>query len=376
MGKVKYCVLLVLSILIFQINDAYSQLLAPNEILASSSSSLESNSLSESGQDTTLNQKDVKQNTSKIEYLPASQFMLADKQRYTIDASQPYLNTKIKPVEFGIFSGLMTGIFIAQHEAQQSTIWKRVGSFNVAEDGKFSAYLDKGGHFFGTFMPAYVFSEILMASGFSWDDATIIGGAMGMAYTTYVEMLDGFSKDWGFSPTDWYADVAGASFFIAQHYIPFLQNFTPKFMYVKPSWHREYDRKEAMSFIDNYSAQTFYMAINMHNILPESIKNYWPKWLDLSVGYAVYSLSAGVTEHNAELISEDSHFGKVYGNQKLLISLDYNLIELLPDGPGWWNWFKQSLNYFKFPSPTLEIGRDTKFFLAYPFFLQIGSFRF
>ncbi len=371
-----FFILLFITILSVYPNYVYPQT-DNKESLASSSCALAVNGIEGSTSDSAIIKNDKMPGKNKIQILPANQFMLADKQRYTIDGEPPYINTKIKPLEFTIFSTCMAGVFVAQHEAQQSTIWKRTGPFNVSEDGKFSAYLDKGGHFFGTFMPSYVFSEILMESGFSWDEATLIGGSLGFAYTTYVEILDGLSLDWGFSPTDWFADVTGASFFIAQHYIPFLQNFTPKFMYVKPSWHHEYDRREAMSFIDNYSCQTFYMGINMHNILPESINHYWPKWLDLSVGYAVYSLSSSFTEHNAELISDDSHFGKVYGNQKFLISLDYNLIELLPDGPGWWNWLRQSLNYFKFPSPTLEIGkRSTKFFLLYPFYLQIGNFRF
>ena len=274
------------------------------------------------------------------EYVPISQFLFANEQRHTIDGSLPFLHTKVNPLSTSIFAGILTGIFIVQHEAQQNTIWKRVGPFQVAEDAKYSAYLDKCGHFYGTFMPAYVFSECLIGSGFSWDDATVIGGVMGIAYTTYVEILDGFSKDFGFSPSDWFADVAGGSFFIAQHYIPYLQNFTPKFMYVKPSWHKEIPREGADAFIDNYSAQTFYMGVNVYNILPDNLKKYWVPWLELSFGYAVYSLSVGTTTNGAEMIYDDAHYGKVYGNQKLLISLDFNLIHLLPDGPGFWDWFR------------------------------------
>ena len=372
----KYFSFLIFTLFFLFSIESYSQLAATDEPIALKAYEIGRNSLPEYGQDSSSVHNLIKPDTIQNEYVPINQFYLADKKRYTIDGSLPYLHTRIKTVPFTIFSSILTGIFIIQHEMQQSTIWKKVGPFRVAEDGKYTANLDKGGHIFGTFMPSYVFSEVLMTSGFSWNDATILGGALGLAYTTYVEILDGFSMDFGFSPTDWFADVIASSFFVAQHYIPFLQNFTPKFMYVKPSWHREYDRKEAETFIDNYSAQTFYLSVNMHNILPENINKYWPSWLELSIGYAVYSLSAGITEHNAELISDDYHFGKVYGNRKLLISLDYNLIELLPDGPPWWNWLKQSLNYFKFPSPTLEIGSDTKLFIAYPFYLQIGNFRF
>ncbi|MGA2296404.1 MAG: DUF2279 domain-containing protein [FCB group bacterium] len=328
-----------------------------------------------------LNNTQLNQATTKDTLpatVPISQFLFAGNKRYTIDGTLPYLHTNVKALPTTIFTCVLTGIFIVQHEMQQNTIWKRVGPFQVAEDAKYSAYLDKCGHFYGTFMPSYVFSECLIGSGFGWDDASLIGGVLGLAYNTYVEIHDGFSKDFGFSPSDWYGDVAGATFFIAQHYIPFLQNFTPKFMYVQPSWHHEVPRLDALSFIDNYSTQTFYMGINVYNMLPDDLKKYWVPWLELSFGYAVYSMSEGTTSNGAELIYDEPNtkWGKVYGNRKFLISLDYNLINLLPDGGWFWNWFRQGLNYFKLPSPTIEIGKVTKFYLLYPFSINIGKTRF
>ncbi|MBM2814895.1 MAG: hypothetical protein HW421_1657 [Ignavibacteria bacterium] len=308
--------------------------------------------------------------------IPPEKYRIADNRRWTLTGSQPNEQTKIKPVPTILLASLFTGIFIVQHEMQQNTIWKDVGPFNVREDGKYTAYIDKPGHIYGTYMPSYLLSEFLITSGFNPDDATLLGGALGLAYNSYIEVLDGFSIKFGFSPTDWFANIFGAGFFVAQHYFPVLQNFTPKFMYVNPPWLGEYNRKQAETFIDNYSAQNFYLSVNVHNLLPEYYKNYWPSWLELSIGYAVYGLSVGTTDNGAELIYHDPHFTKVYGNRKLLISLDYNLINLLPEGPGFWNWMRQSLNYFKLPSPTLEIGRITKFYLLYPFPMQIGNFRF
>jgi hypothetical protein len=66
----------------------------------------------------------------------------------------------------------------------------------------------------------------------------------------------------------------------------------------------------------------------------------------------------------------------VWGNRKLIIALDYDLVKLLPDGGHFWNWLKQSLNYFKLPSPAIEIGKPIRFYLLYPFPIQIGSMKF
>lgn len=310
--------------------------------------------------------------------VPQSEFMYANNRRFTIDGSLPFEDTHIKPLTAGIIGGIYTGIFIVQHEMQQNTIWKKTGPFNVAEDAQYTMYLDKAGHFFGTYLPSYIFSEALMASGLSYDAATVWGAGLGLAYTGYVEILDGYSVGFGFSPSDFYADVAGAGFFVAQHYIPYLQNFSPKFMYVKPSWHGEINRVEAESFIDDYSSQAFFMSINVYNMLPEKWKKYWVPWLELSVGYAVYSLcTPNATCSNCDPRVSEPVGRDAWGNKKIIISLDYNLSKILPDGPPWWNWLRQSLNMFKLPSPSLEIGtHKTQFRLLYPFQFELGNVKF
>jgi len=320
------------------------------------------------------------QDTSNSEKLvPESQFYYANNKRYTITGSLPNLTTKIKPIPAAILGGIFTAIFIVQHELQQNTIWKQTGPFNIQEDGQWTYYLDKGGHFYGTYMPSYLMSEFLMTAGFSWDMSTILGSIFGLCYTGYVEILDGYSVGFGFSPTDFYADIAGSSFFLAQHYVPFLQNFTPKFQYVKPSWIGELNRKPSESFIDDYSSQTFWMSVNVHNILPKSINKYWPKWMELSFGYAVYSLCdpTSYKGYNCDPKRSFPISDYGWGNRKFLIALDYNLIQLIPDTWNFPNWVRQGLNYFRWPSPVLEIGHDmTRFYLLYPFPIKIGNTRF
>ena len=219
----------------------------------------------------------LKDSSGQEKLVPENEFYYANNKRYTILGSRPNLTTKIKPIPAVILGSVFAGIFIVQHEMQQNTIWKDVGPFNIQEDGQWTYYLDKGGHFYGSYMPSYLMSEILMTSGFSWDLSTILGSVFGLCYTGYVEVLDGYSKGFGFSPSDFYADILGSSFFLAQHYIPVLQNFTPKFQYVKPSWIGEKNRRPSETFIDDYSAQTFWMGVNVHNLLPKSINKYWPK---------------------------------------------------------------------------------------------------
>ncbi|MFH1052347.1 MAG: hypothetical protein V1779_15610, partial [bacterium] len=218
---------------------------------------------------------------------------------------------------------------------------------------------------------SYLLSETLMECGLSYDAATVWGAALGLSYSSYVEVLDGFGENWGFSPSDFYADVVGAAFFVGQHYFPVLQNLTPKFMYFPADWHGDEPRMPHEMFIDDYSSQAFWLSVNVHNLLPEKMKNYWPSWLQLSFGYTVRNIYD--VFHYPELKEKyrtitDVKKEFVWGSPRYIIALDYDFVKILPDGTGFWNWLRQSLMYFKLPSPAIEFSSSkTRYYLVYPF---------
>lgn len=304
-------------------------------------------------------------------------YKIADKTFYHISDFKIQKGTKIKPIPIITFSAAYTGVFILQHIGQTQTIWKNKSSFHFAEDGEYALYVDKIGHFYGTFLSSYVLSQSLIECGFDYNWSNIIGTALGFGYTAYVEILDGFAKDWGFSPSDFYADISGTIFYLGYSFLPFFQNFTPKFMYFPPRWFNSFSRKPSTMFIDDYSAHTFWISINLQNLLPKSIGKYLPNWLEISIGYAVRNLCNPLDSSlkcNPEVSEPVRPY--VWGNRKLIIALDYDLVKLLPDGGNFWNWLKQSLNYFKLPSPAIEIGKPVRFYLIYPFPIRIGSINF
>jgi hypothetical protein len=309
-------------------------------------------------------------------YVPQELFTYADNPRYTLTGDKPLLETKIKPLNAGILVAFYGSVFVVQHEMQQNTIWKRVGPFQIQEDIKYCLWVDKFGHFFGGYGTSYVLSEALQTAGVSWETSTIIGSVLGLTYMTYIEILDGYSLDFGFSPSDFYADLLGAGFFLAQHYFPILQNFSPKFEYVNPPWLGEENRKPHDSFIDNYSAQSFWWSINIRNLFGGVVKEYLPDWMQLSFGYAAYSMCGpGSDKWSCDPTKSEPVSEWVWGNRKFIIALDYDLVKLLPDGPPFWNWLKQGLNLFKLPAPAVQFGKTTKFYILYPFEFHLGNMR-
>ncbi len=314
------------------------------------------------GDTTAINHNNAKDSL----YVGDSEFTYAGQKRYTLLGHNPLRNSDIKLLPTIALGGVVTTLFILQHIAQMNTIWSETSDFKIMEDGMYGLNADKGGHVFGAYYTSYFWSEAFYTIGMDYELSTVLGGVMGMGYLTYVEVLDGFGKDWGFSPSDFYADILGTVLYLGQHYVPYLQNFTPKFTYIPAPWHGNKHRIPSKIFIDDYSSHTLWLSINVNNILPDNLEKYWPDWLELSVGYAARDLCQGCPPGYAALHKIDG--GEVYGNREYIISLDYNLVKLLPDGCNLWNWFKQSLNYLKFPAPALVFGdKAPRFQLLYPF---------
>lgn len=293
-------------------------------------------------------------------FIAPTEFTYAGQERITLMGTPPFRETSVKTTPFAVLTGTYVAAITALHIYQVNTIWDSTSSFRVIEDGDYGLYVDKLGHVWGGYMNAYILSEFLMGSGFSHDAATHWGAAMSFAYQSYVEILDGFGTGWGFSPSDMYSNALGISYFLGQHYVPFLQNFTPKANYIPPAWYGGKARDQSSSFIDDYSGYTFMLSANVNNLLPKELDPYWPDWLNIGVGYTARNL----TYKN--------------GDRKYLIGLDINPAMVLPDGGTEWNWFKQSLNYILLPLPMLELSPDGPpvFRLMYPFHFSIGSINF
>ncbi len=303
-------------------------------------------------------------------YLSSDKFTYAGERRYTLDGLLPNAETRIRPESAAILGGIYLGTLTWLHFHQANAWWsKDRGNFHFEEDWVYALQVDKAGHFYGGYLISYLMSEGMIASGFSWDDGTIWGTALGLAYQTYVETEDGFAKSWGFSPSDWYADAAGSLFFLAQHYVPALQNITPKWQYIPAEWTgKPVLSTRPKTFIDDYNSSTFWWSVNVYNILPQQMKKYWVPWLDISFGYGADAIDAAPTTNGPP---------DQLATRRYMIGLDYNLIKLLPEGGWFWNWFRQSLNYIKFPSPAIEFKNSvTRFYLLYPFRISVGSISF
>ncbi len=279
--------------------------------------------------------------------------------RAPLDGSPPQRPRTPQLWKVAVIGAAYGGALVTLHYIQKNAWWKVYAPFHVVEDWDYALQVDKAGHFYGGYLMSYLCSEALLSAGIDLPTAVHAGALLGLLYQTYVEVEDGFSRDWGFSPTDALFNFLGVYWYVAQHYWQPLQAFQPRWQYIPARWAGDLPREHGGSFIDDYNSSSFWLSIALHRLLPESWRRYYPEWLMISIGYGARNIDTRLPKE-----------------RRIMLGLDYNLRALLPDGPPLWNWLRQGLLLLKLPSPAVEFGpHPPRFRLLYPLRLQLAGAR-
>lgn len=301
-----------------------------------------------------------------LSYLSQREYMYADNPRYTVFGHTPRRETHVDALPAVALGIGYAGVFATLHIIQTNAWWSGDrGEFHIQEDWPYANQVDKCGHFYTAYVNSTLWHDMLAEVGFSNTTSVIVGGAMALAYQTYVEVEDGYASNWGFSPSDEYSNMAGVAFFVAQSFSPALQNFTPRWNYTPSQWTGDQVLSDRpATFIDDYNSSTFWLAMNVNNLLPEgAVKDAWPDWLMFDIGYGIRSYGvADPTQTQAPVTS------------RFMVGLDYDWVKIIPPSHvGFLNYLRQALNYIRFPGPTLEFSSSgTSFRLLYPFKLTVA----
>jgi hypothetical protein len=288
------------------------------------------------------------------ERLTPDEYRYANTARYTVTGDLPFRQSHIQTIPLILTSTAAAGLVTAIHIYQYESWWKNQGGkFHSEIQWDYSAQLDKFGHMYAGYFTSYLAHEALITSGVSHDAAKWIAPLFGIAFTTYVEIEDGFAGGWGFDPTDQIANMTGATLYGAQQYIPWLQNVQMKWSYWPTPDPTVGQKAHNTTVIDNYNSTSMWFSLKMGNILPESIG--WPKWLRLAVGYGAQNTNR-----------MDENFQLLPAQRRIFIGLDYDLVELMPDLGPFGNWLVQTLDYIHLPAPALQIYPETRFSFFFP----------
>ncbi|MEP6926215.1 MAG: DUF2279 domain-containing protein, partial [Ginsengibacter sp.] len=206
-------------------------------------------------------------------------------QQYTI---YPYNKKRVRLVTTANIVGY-GGAFIGLNAVWYSK-YPRSG-FHFFNDDAEWLQVDKVGHAYSAYSESRAGMELWRWAGLSRNKRIWLGGLTGVAYQSVLEILDGFSSEYGFSPGDFTSNVVGSGIFIAQEFAWDDQRIKFKFSFHKKNYGQAdlnkraddlYGKTEIERFIKDYNAQTYWLSVNVHSFFPES---KFPRWLSFATGY-------------------------------------------------------------------------------------------
>jgi hypothetical protein len=161
------------------------------------------------------------------------------------------------------------------------------GKFHFFNDNAGWLQMDKIGHAWTTYNSGRLMMDAFEWAGFSKKQKLIYGGTMGFAFMTAVEVMDGYSKGWGFSGGDILANAVGSGIAISQEALWNEQRIFIKYSY-KESELAIYNpsllgKNLPEKLLKDYNAQTYWLSFNPFTFIKGDHK--LPKWLAISFGY-------------------------------------------------------------------------------------------
>lgn len=221
--------------------------------------------------------------------------------------------------------------------------------FHFKNDNVEWLQMDKAGHFYSSYQLGRLGAEMMQWSGATQKKQLLYGAGMGFAFLTAVEVLDGFSSEWGASVGDVVANASGTALYVSQELIWNEQRIVPKF-----SFHTTHYAKYrptvlgsslAEQLLKDYNGQTYWLSINLHSFYK---KSKIPKWLNLAIGYGAEGMISG-NASKEDLFSAP----KTESFRQLYLSFDVDLTKIETQS----HFLKTVFTVFntlKIPAPAIE----------------------
>lgn len=324
---------------------------------------------------------------------------VANAQKLPIDTT---LTRKQKIIRKSILLGSM-GAYTAGSLTFLDLIWYhpyQTTAFHFFNDNSQWCQMDKCGHAFSTYSSARLVMEAmnwagfkaspfnaslghlstggLKWAGFSEKESIIIGQTFGLLYLSSVEILDGFSKEWGFSWGDEAANFVGGFTFSLQQYFWKEQRLQLKFSDHRTSFPpfrpNVLGSNFAEQIIKDYNGQTYWMSVNIASFLKKGTK--FPNWINLAFGYGATNMISGKNnlivypdgttstdpiKNQTAIINKNGQVDYFYRYRKYYFSLDIDFTKIKTKSRALKSIFSV-INGFKLPFPTMEFDRHGSHF--------------
>ncbi len=249
-------------------------------------------------------------------------------------------------------------------------------SFHFFDDWKGWRQMDKFGHAMTGYFESKWAGQLYRWAGLPPKKAAWVGLGTGLVFQSTLEILDGFSSNWGFSWGDMAFNALGSGLYCGQELLWQQQRIRLKMSTHKPHYSSSLiyaTNSNATSSIQarttdlfgssapellfkEYNGQTIWLSLNIASFLKQKPK-FWPVWLNIATGYGIENIFGA--ERNSWTDQDGNHFevsSTAYPRYtQFYLSLDIDF-ERIPTKHRWLKTIFSFLNVFKVPFPTLEVN--------------------
>lgn len=224
--------------------------------------------------------------------------------------------------------------------------------FHTVNDNKEWLQMDKFGHVFSSYQMGRFGAELLNWNGVSKKNQLIYGATLGFGFLTAVEVLDGYSEEWGFSWGDILANASGTGLYIGQELLWNEQRIALKFSFHKTKYANLNPEKLGETTLEqvlkDYNGQTYWLSFNLHSFFKES---KIPKWLNVAIGYGGEGMLSASKDIDNQVLTSNSRYRQYY------LSFDVNLNNIKTNSSFLKTIFSV-FNTIKIPFPALEFNKN------------------
>ncbi len=223
-------------------------------------------------------------------------------------------------------------------------------SFQFFNDNAEWKQVDKVGHFYTAYQISRLGIRAFQWTGMKRRKAIWWGGMMGMLFQTPIEVLDGFSANYGASWGDLTANTAGSGLLIGQYLLWDEERIHPKFSFFPTSLAKirpnVLGKNILQQTLKDYNGQTYWFAVDIKPFLKKESR--FPAWLCLSAGYGATNM---VYAEDAQNLQNGRQSYRQY-----YVSLDVNFTKI-PTRSRFLKTMFFLVNTLHIPAPALEWNR-------------------
>ena len=272
---------------------------------------------------------------------------IPDKLLLEVNADDSLTNSKTNRYLIG------AGVTYAAGIVALNQIWYKGHereSFHFFNDNKEWKQMDKFGHFYSTYQIGHLGIKALRNTNLDKEKAYIWGGMVGFIALLPIEILDGFSSEYGASWGDLIANFSGSAFVTGQYLLWDEVKVHAKYSFYPDPIAKQ--RPELLGdglheqMIKNYNGMTYWLSFDLHGI--GHTDNRFPKWLNMAIGYS-----------GKGMISSNDEASRSMGYdpyRQYFIGVDIDLTYIPTESK-----FVKSLlyvvNMIRLPAPALEFNR-------------------